>query len=28
LSGDQISHFQLVTDTLQLAQLLGLSDGR
>jgi len=22
--GDQISHFQLVTDTLQLAQLLGL----
>lgn len=27
-SGDQISHFQLVTDTLQLAQLLGLSDDR
>jgi hypothetical protein len=27
-SGDQISHFQLVTDTLQLAQLLGLSHDR
>ena len=24
-SGDQISHFQLVTDTLQLAQMLGLA---
>ena len=27
-SGDQISHFQLVTDTAQLAQLLGLSHDR
>ncbi len=26
--GDQISHFQLVTDTLQLAQLLGPSHDR
>ena len=26
--GDQISHFQLVTDTLQLAQLLGLAEDK